>query len=124
MKNIFDEIYRILAADGFDHEALVAKLKELRTYFIQNLNEPGYVRMIRLAYENIEENESYTFEYTEGEDPKANLKYLIDLLADYQNKYNREELIEYRHMMEGEEWISPEQEWEEEDMDLDSEESE
>jgi hypothetical protein len=45
--------------------------------------------MVRLAYENIEENGTYTFEYTEGEDPKANLGDSIDLLADYNNKYNR-----------------------------------
>lgn len=115
MNSAFEKIYRALDADGFNSESIVTELKSLREYFIQNLNEPGYVRMIRLAYEDIEANDSYTFEYTEGEDPKANLRYLIDLLADYNNKYNREELIEYRHMMEGEDWISPEQEWEEEE---------
>jgi hypothetical protein len=38
-------------------------------------------------------------------------------LADYNNKYNREELLEYRKMMEGEEWVSPEDEWKGEDED-------
>ena len=57
--------------------------------------------MIRLAYENIEENGDYTFLYLEEEDGKANLDYFIDLLADYQNKYNKDELIDVRHLMEG-----------------------
>jgi hypothetical protein len=42
---------------------------------------------------------------------------LLDLLSDYSNKYNKEELVEYRKMMEGEEWTSPDQEWEGEEDD-------
>jgi hypothetical protein len=49
---------------------------------------------------------------------------LLDLLSDYSNKYNKEELIEYRKMMEGEEWISPDQEWEGEDDYLNEEQAE
>ena len=79
--------------------------------------------MIRLAYENIQVNGNYTFEYTE-DDGVANLDYLLDLLSDYSNKYNKEELIEYRKMMEGEEWISPDQEWEGEDDYLNEEQAE
>ena len=117
MNQIIQSIKKTLAKKDFDAESLVAQLKELREFIKTNLDEPGFVRMVRLAYENIEENGTYTFEYTEGEDPKANLGYLIDLLADYNNKYNREELMEYRKMMEGEEWISPEDEWKGEDED-------
>ncbi|MEI7979873.1 MAG: hypothetical protein WCI53_13580 [Bacteroidota bacterium] len=116
MKQLIDAIKQTLAKDGFDAEKVVAQLKELRQHFIESLNQPGYVRMIRLAYENIEENGSYTFEYTE-DDGKANLDYLLDLLSDFNNKYNKEELIEYRKMMEGEEWTSPDQEWEGEEED-------
>jgi hypothetical protein len=57
--------------------------------------------MIRMAYENIEETSDYTFLYLEEEDGKANLEYLVDLLSDYQNKYNKEELQEVRNLMEG-----------------------
>lgn len=117
MNQIIQSIKKTLAKKDFDAESLVAQLKELREFIKTNLDEPGFVRMVRLAYENIEENGTYTFEYTEGEDPKANLGYLIDLLADYNNKYNREELMEYRKMMEGEEWVSPEDEWKGEDED-------
>ena len=114
MKQLIDAIKVTLAKEGFEGEKLVNQLKELRKFFIDNLNQPGYVRMIRLAYENIQVNGNYTFEYTE-DDGVANLDYLLDLLSDYSNKYNKEELIEYRKMMEGEEWISPDQEWEGED---------
>ena len=123
MKQLIDAIKVTLAKEGFEGEKLVNQLKELRKFFIDNLNQPGYVRMIRLAYENIQVNGNYTFEYTE-EDGLANLDYLLDLLSDYSNKYNKEELIEYRKMMEGEEWISPDQEWEGEDDYLNEEQAE
>jgi hypothetical protein len=123
MKQLIDAIKVTLAKEGFEGEKLVNQLKELRKFFIDNLNQPGYVRMIRLAYENIQVNGNYTFEYTE-DTGLANLDYLLDLLSDYSNKYNKEELIEYRKMMEGEEWISPDQEWEGEDDYLNEEQAE
>lgn len=123
MKQLIDAIKVTLAKEGFEGEKLVNQLKELRKFFIDNLNQPGYVRMIRLAYENIQVNGNYTFEYTE-DDGVSNLDYLLDLLSDYTNKYNKEELIEYRKMMEGEEWISPDQEWEGEDDYLNEEQAE
>lgn len=123
MKQLIDAIKVTLAKEGFEGEKLVNQLKELRKHFIDHLNQPGYVRMIRLAYENIQVNGDYTFEYTE-DDGAANLDYLLDLLSDYSNKYNKEELIEYRKMMEGEEWISPDQEWEGEDDYLNEEQEE
>jgi hypothetical protein len=48
--------------------------------------------------------------YLQDDDGKANLDYLLDLFADYNNKYNREELQEVRNLMEG---IVPEEEGEE-----------
>jgi len=99
MKELIEAIKKNVAAKG--SAAGVAQLKELREWFKAHANEPGYVRMIRLAYENIEENGDYTFLYLEDEDGKANLIYLLDLLADHGNKYNKEELIDVRHLMEG-----------------------
>ena len=116
MKESIEVIKKTIDKEGFESKKLIKQLKALRQHFIDNLNQPGYVRMIRLAYENIEQNGSYTFEYTE-ENAKSNLKYLLDLLLDYDNKYNKEELLEYRKMMEGETWISPDQEWEGEEED-------
>ena len=110
MNKHIDAIKKTLAKDGAG-EKVAAQLKELREYFKTTLNEPGYVKMIRMAYENIEENGDYTFLFLEDGDGKANLEYFIDLLSDYQNKYNKEELQEIRNLMEG---IEPEKEGEEE----------
>lgn len=110
MKPIIDKIKKTLATEGVGAK-VVEQLKELREYVKANLNEPGYVRMIRLAYENIEENAGdYTFLYLQDDDGKANLDYFLDLLADYNNKYNREELQDIRNLMEG---IVPEEDEEE-----------
>jgi hypothetical protein len=101
MKANIETIKKTLASDGVGAK-VVAQLKELREYVKANLNEPGYVRMIRLAYENMEANSGdYTFLYLQDDDGKANLDYLLDLFADYNNKYNREELQEIRNLMEG-----------------------
>jgi hypothetical protein len=48
--------------------------------------------------------------YLEEDGGKENLEYLVDLLGDHSNKYNREELQEIRNLMEG---IVPEEEEEE-----------
>ena len=107
MKQIIDKIKSELNQGGLDADKVIALLKELREFFKANLKEPGYVRMIRLAYEEIEANGDYTFLFLEESDGKENLAYLVDLLADHSNKYNREELQDIRNLMEG---IEPEPE--------------
>jgi hypothetical protein len=109
MKQHIDAIKKTLAVEGIGAK-VIDQLKELREWFKANREEPGYVKMIRLAYENIEENNDYTFLYLEEEDGKGNLEYLIDLLADYDNKYNKEELQDIKNLMLG---IEPEEEEEE-----------
>jgi hypothetical protein len=101
MKDIIEKLKTACAAANPDFDQIVSLLKELREYFKANLNEPGLVKMIRLAYENIEENGTYTFLYLEDGDAKENISYLIDLLADHTNKYNKEELQDIRNLMEG-----------------------
>lgn len=101
MKELIANIKQTLAKNGFEGDAVVNALKDLREHVKANLNEPGYVKMIRMAYENIEENGEYTFDYMRGGTPVENLNYLLDLLADHTNKYNREELQEVRNLMEG-----------------------
>lgn len=112
MKQIIDKLKAQLSADGYDVNEVVSLLKQLREYFKSNLKEPGLVKMIRLAYEDIEANGEYTFLYLPDDGSRENLSYFVDLLADFNNKYNREELQELRNLMEG---IEPEEEEEEED---------
>lgn len=110
MKEIISKIKNELSKEAYSQDTVVSLLKELREYFKSNLNEPGLVRMIRLAYEEIENNGDYTFLFLEEEDGKANLEYLVDLLGDHNNKYNREELREIRDLMEGIERVEEEDE--------------
>jgi hypothetical protein len=114
MKQHIDAIRKTLDTEGVG-EKVVEQLKELREYFKANLNEPGYVKMLRWAYENIEENGDYTFLYLPSEDGKGNLRYLLDLLSDYHNKYNKEDLQAVRNLMEGIEPESDEFDEEEDD---------
>jgi len=65
---------------------------------------------LRLAYEDIEANGAYTFIYMEEDSAKENFEYMIDLIADHNNKYNKEELQDIRNLMDG---IEPEPEEEE-----------
>ncbi len=106
MKQQIDAIKKTLETEGFSPK-LVEQLKSLREWFKANRNEPGYVKMIRLAYESIEEYGDYSYLYLEEEDGVANLSYLLDLLGDYDNKYNKEELQDIKNLMLG---IEPEPE--------------
>ncbi|MCA0427179.1 MAG: hypothetical protein LCH37_07060 [Bacteroidetes bacterium] len=115
MKEIVAKIKAELALESYSNEKIVELLQELREFFKAHLNEPGLVRMIRLAYEDIEANGDYSFIFLEEEDSKGNLEYLVDLLADYNNKYNREELREIRDLMEGIEREEEDEEEEDED---------
>jgi hypothetical protein len=110
MKQQIEAIKNTIAKEGLS-TTLIQQLKDLREWFKSNRNEPGYVKMIRLAYEDIEANDDYTFLYLEEEDGKANLAYLMDLIGDYDNKYNKEELQEIKNLMLG---IVPEEEEESE----------
>jgi len=101
MKEIIAKLKQTIEKKGFEGGTLVQQLKDLREYIKGNLHEPGYVKMIRLIYENIEENGTLTFDYLRGDTPEANLNYFLDLMADYNNKYNREELQEVRNLLEG-----------------------
>ena len=114
MKQHIEAIKKTIDKEGINTK-VVEQLMELREWFKANLNEPGYVRMLRLAYENIQEKGTYTFLYLEDENGAANLKYFLDLVSDYNNKYNKDELIDVRHVMEGTE---REDEEEEEEKDL------
>jgi len=103
MNHIVESIKKALSAEEIKIEKVVELLKELREFFKLNNNEPAYVKMIRLAYEDLENNGSYSYLFLEEENWQANLEYFVDLLADHKNKYNREELYEIRQLMDPQE---------------------
>lgn len=93
---------------GFDVETLAAQLKELRPYALKE-EDPLVTKTIRLIYEHIEEENEFQFVLTpdeedeeEGIEPMEmgtdteNLAYLMDLLVKSDNKFNREEIKDYR----------------------------
>jgi len=91
---------------------VIDHLKKLRPYALEE-EDPLVTKVIRLSFEHIEANESFQFmsgtidadedaeEDAEeipvepGEDHE-NLFYLLDLLKKSDNKFNREEIKEFR----------------------------
>lgn len=104
---LIDTINKGIEKNGIDVEAIVPELKKLRE-FAKKEEDPLVTKVLRLTYEYIEENEGafdVEAQYEEDEDgnelpleveDKENLMYLLDLLKKSDNKYNREEIADYR----------------------------
>lgn len=107
---LINKIQLDLFKNGFVAETLVADLKKLREYSLDEQN-PTLTKAIRLTYEHIEENGAFLIpipddEPIEGEELVANeaagnennmesLEYLISLFSDLKNKNNVLDLKEY-----------------------------
>ncbi len=95
---------------GFDAETLIADLKKLREYALEEQN-PTLTKAIRLTYEHLEENGAFLIPIpddepiegeelvTDGEAVNENnlesLEYLISLFSDLSHKNNLLDLKEY-----------------------------
>lgn len=95
---------------GFDAETLIADLKKLREYSLEE-QIPTLTKAIRLTYEHLEENGAFLIpipddEPIEGEElvggqeagnenNMESLEYLLSLFADLKNKNNLLDLKEY-----------------------------
>lgn len=95
---------------GFDAETLIADLKKLREYALEEQN-PTLTKAIRLTYEHLEENGAFLIAIpddepiegeelvTDGEAGNENnlesLEYLISLFSDLSHKNNLLDLKEY-----------------------------
>jgi len=109
-QKLIHKIQLDLFKNGFVAETLVADLKKLREYALEEQN-PVLVKAIRLAYEHIEENGAFLIgipddEPLEGETENAevnvssennleSLEYLLNLFTDLKNKNNISDLREY-----------------------------
>ncbi|MAW65439.1 MAG: hypothetical protein CMD18_04500 [Flavobacteriales bacterium] len=85
-------------------ESIGEQLSEIRKIALQ-LDDPLVVKTLRITKEKIEEDESLDFDIEleipeedleEYEEPNNHLSYLLNLLVDSENKYNREEIKWYR----------------------------
>lgn len=109
------EILKEINENGAGSEKLIQLLLELREFFIES-EDPTVTKVLRLTAEHLEENGTFELNIlsdvevqeeaeTEEESDEAlledysaeeNLRYLMTLCMDAQNKYNREELYEVR----------------------------
>ncbi len=115
------DILKEIEENGAGSEKLIQLLMELREHFIES-EDPTVTKVLRLTAEHLEENGNFELnilsdvqvneeaeatdegleESATGEElleefsAEENLKYLMTLVMDAQNKYNREELFEIR----------------------------
>ena len=112
-KDIIQNIIKEVESNGVTGETLVTQLQELRT-FAQKEQDPLSIKVIRLAYQYLEENEAFDLIVTEEEyvddegnviQPETpemsdgeNLINFVSLLKNTENEYNREDLQAYRDL--------------------------
>lgn len=110
-QKLINKIQLDLFKNGFVAETLIANLKKLREYSLEEQN-PVLTKAIRLAYEHLEENGAFLIpipddepidEDTEvitdnkggNENNMESLEYLLSLFTDLNNKNNILDLKEY-----------------------------
>ena len=104
---LIDTLVSQVEKDGILVEALVPELKKLREHALAE-EDPLVTKVIRLAYEYLEENDGafdiqaqYEEDEEGGEYPleitdEENFCYLLNLLKKSDNKINRDEIKDYR----------------------------
>lgn len=109
---LIDKILKNLDETGINSDALIDDIKELRGYAIEQ-KVPLLVKVLRYTYEHIEEHQSFLIpipndepldeedavEQTEEVSPVENLKYLIALPRNLNNKGNLADLKEYKELL-------------------------
>ena len=99
-------IIKMVEKNGVTAPELISELKALRTIALTE-KDPLVVKVLRLTYEYLSDNESFNVEGQFEEDEegneypieieeKENLLYLLNLLKNAEHKVNREELKDYR----------------------------
>ena len=107
-----DAIIKMVEKEGVQAPKLIDELKALRVKALEE-KDPLVVKVLRLMYEYLGENESFGVEgqFEEDEegneypleiDEKENLLYLLSLLQNAEQKVNREELKDYRDALKSE----------------------
>lgn len=105
IKEIQDSIQK-----EFKPEYVVESLKKLREFALQEQN-PVVVKSIRLAYEQIENNNTFISEIPNdepideenqnfGSTAEESLDYFLSLLLDISNKHNIADLREYNRILQ------------------------
>ena len=104
---LIDTITADIEKNGINVEAIVPELKKLRESALAE-KDPLVTKVLRLCYEYLEENDGafdVEAQYEEDEDgnelpieveDQENFVYLLNLLKKSDNKYNREEIKDFR----------------------------
>ncbi len=109
---LVDKIITDLNHAGIILNTLVEDLKELREYARAQHNSPLAVKVLRLTYEHVQQEETFLIPIPEDEpiedemegvaatdnehNPVESLVYLVSLFKDLENKMNISDLKEYR----------------------------
>lgn len=103
---LIDKLLKAIEKNGVN-EKLIDDLKKLREWALKE-EDPLVTKVIRLSYEYIEENECFDISVAKDEDEEGeefylepgtdeeNFSYLLNLLKNNENEYNREEIKDYR----------------------------
>ncbi|AXT49586.1 hypothetical protein D1818_01665 [Aquimarina sp. BL5] len=110
---LIDKILTDLEKSGINTDTLIEDLKALRSYALEQ-QVPLVVKVLRLTYEHIEENDSFLIPIPDDEpieeqeneneapvknedvNPVESLMYLVSLFKDIKNKMNVMDLADYR----------------------------
>ncbi len=107
-----DELISALGK-GFEPESIIASLTEIREFALKE-TDPLLVKVNRLAYEYIKENNCFDHTVEKVEDDEGeeqliepgtdseNLIYLLQLIKKSDNDFNREEIKEMRTWLKNE----------------------
>lgn len=96
---LLDKILKEYQANGIESEQLIELLAQKREEFLAQ-EDPLATKVTRLCKEYIIENGEFDVQIEENEDSDVDsFEYLMNLLLDPQNKYNREEIAEYRTIL-------------------------
>ncbi|WP_034057143.1 hypothetical protein [Lacinutrix jangbogonensis] len=108
-----DKIIKNLDKSGINTETLIDDIKALRAFALEE-EVPLVVKVLRLAYEHIEEHQSFLIPVLEDEpideeedvveekndaSPVESLKYLLSLTKNLNNKDNISDLREYKELL-------------------------
>lgn len=86
---------------GFESGKIPALLMELREVY-KSAGDPTLTKISRLAAEHIQANNDFsvdTFEEERSEGDETSFAYFLSLLEDADNKFNREEIQEYKQLL-------------------------
>jgi hypothetical protein len=84
----------------YDQAELIEKLKELRE-LARAEKDPAIVKITRLCYEFIEQNDGFELGFLEEEgiEDMTDLQYLLELMLHSERETNRQEIREIRDML-------------------------